>query len=128
MATEAAELPITDEDEWWKDLGYRRGWKVVYYNDGDNTLMSAFVGHLRYRKNYPTTPLKDHGPLVVCDSEWAARSTARICGEEGLRGVHLCWYKPSEKLWVWSRVKTTPLDNLPDGSVLADCVVLGRRV
>lgn len=130
MIIEAVELPITDEDEWWEDLEYRKGWKVVHSKGTGEavTFTSAFVGGLEYKVNWPTIPRKGYGPLVVCDSEGAARSVARINGEEGWRNVHLCWYKPSTTKWVWTGVKSTLLCELPDGSALADCVILGRRV
>jgi len=108
----------------WKD-----GYKVVLVSRSGE-LLSATIGKadggcVTYCPGVETVPLPKCGPLCVFTSfEYADK----------FRGIpHQIWrckYKPTQKTCVWLSDLLTALsiEDLPDGTALADAVVLTEKV
>ena len=114
---------MSKKNEW------REGYKVVLAS-WSGELISAIMdkrdgGCVTYRPGEIATPCLGCGPLCVFTSYEAA---ANFCGES--EQIWRCQYKPSDKTEAWIKFRSwiRPINFMPDGTALADAVILTEKV
>ena len=100
------------------------GFKVIFDQYGELLSAHECAAEVKYTIGGVTKPLPGCGPLCVFDNEKDAR---KFC-IENLNEIYECEYKRYECAEVWNGRTQVHIEYLHKGTVLADEVVLTRKM
>lgn len=110
------------------------GYKILATFDFDLTSPTCLGGQTLYKKNEPTFPNKNHGPLTVYESLGTAQRSLRQAHKMGFpAALYEVEYLPSAEKRVWyplghKKFVRAPLRSLKRGTKLAAWVRLIREI
>ena len=100
------------------------GFKAVFDEDGKLFSARENVAEVRYNIGEVAKPPEGCGPLCVFDNE----NDARKFGLGILDRIYECEYKRSKCKEIWNGRTQVHIEHLPIGTVLADEVILTKKV